>query len=57
MLFRSGSGSVGAADLGLLIAAWGPITKKTGSEADLDGSGAVDGADLGRLIERWASAG
>ena len=52
-----GSGSVGAADLGLLIAAWGPITKKTGSEADLDGSGAVDGADLGRLIERWASAG
>lgn len=50
-----GSGSVGPADLGLMIAEWGPANPKTSS--DLDGNGDVNGADLGRLIERWQTQG
>lgn len=51
----NGNGSVDPADLGLMIAQWGPANPK--STADLDGSGEVDGADLGRLIERWGTEG
>ncbi|MFO0873696.1 MAG: hypothetical protein U0575_06955 [Phycisphaerales bacterium] len=42
-------GLVGAADLGLLLAAWATDA----AAADLDGSGTVDGADLGALLGNW----
>lgn len=42
-------GLVDGADLGLLLAAWGPGS----GPADLDGSGTVDGADLGLLLSAW----
>ncbi|MFM9169729.1 MAG: hypothetical protein ACKOTD_06295, partial [Phycisphaerales bacterium] len=43
------SGRVDGADLGQLLAQWGP-GHGTG---DLDGSGTVDGVDLGRLLGAW----
>jgi hypothetical protein len=45
-----GDGSVGAADLSLLLAAWG-----TSGPGDLDGDGAVTAADLGLLLAAWGS--
>lgn len=45
-----GDGKIDGADLGLLLASWGPCR---GCDADLDGSGAVDGADLGVLLAAW----
>ncbi|MFO0873695.1 MAG: right-handed parallel beta-helix repeat-containing protein [Phycisphaerales bacterium] len=39
---------VDAADLGLLLSAWG------GPGGDLDGDGATDGADLGLLLAAWS---
>lgn len=50
-----GSGSVTAADLGLLIAQWGPAGPK--ATADFNVDGIVNGFDLGRLIERWGTTG
>jgi agmatine/peptidylarginine deiminase len=47
-----GDGSVGGADLGVLLGAWGPCP---GCPADLDGDGTVDGADLGLLLTAWGS--
>jgi carboxypeptidase T len=44
-----GDGQVGAADLALLLAAWGA----TGGPADLDGSGLVEGSDLAALLAAW----
>jgi len=44
-----GDGSVGAADLAILLGAWGTA----GSAADLDGSGLVDAADLSQLLAAW----
>jgi hypothetical protein len=41
-------GYVDAADLGLLLAAWG-----NPGEADIDGSGSVDSVDLGILMTQW----
>lgn len=41
------NGTVDAADLGALLAAWG------GSSADLDGNGTVDAADLAALLAAW----
>ncbi|MFM7052631.1 MAG: hypothetical protein ACKOYN_10955 [Planctomycetota bacterium] len=46
-----GDGTVGAADLALLLGAWGG----SGSAADIDGSGLVDAADLGMLLAAWTS--
>lgn len=43
-----GDGSVGGADLGLLLGAWG-----TQGPGDLDGSGTVTGSDLGLLLGAW----
>ncbi len=43
-------GIVNAADLGLLIASWGPCK---GCPADLNGDGIVDAADLGLMIAAW----
>lgn len=45
-----GDGSVGAADLSILLAAWGA----TGSNpADLDGDGSVGASDLSILLVSW----
>lgn len=43
--------AVDGADLGLLLAAWGPCIF---CPADLDASGEVDGADLGLLLASWS---
>jgi uncharacterized protein (DUF2141 family) len=43
----NGDGIVNAADLGLLIAAWGT------AGADLNGDGTTNAADLGLLIAAW----
>jgi hypothetical protein len=45
------SDTVDGADLGLLLAGWGPCGNPC--PADLDGSGQVDGADLGLLLSNW----
>jgi hypothetical protein len=47
-----GDGSISGADLGLLLAAWGPCTA-TCCTADLNDDGVVDGADLGLLLAKW----
>ena len=46
-----GDGTVGGADFGLLLSAWGPC--KGDCPADLDGDGTVDGPDLGLLLVAW----
>lgn len=46
-------GVVNGADLGALLASWGPCSA---CAADLDGSGGVDGADLGALLAHWTSS-
>jgi trimeric autotransporter adhesin len=46
-----GDGSVAAADLGMLLGAWGPVPEE--EPADLDGSGAVDASDLAVLLGAW----
>jgi hypothetical protein len=46
-----GDGSVAAADLGVLLGAWGPVPGE--QAADLDGSGAVDASDLAVLLGAW----
>ena len=46
-----GDGDVDGADLGLLLAAWGPCAAPC--PADLDGDGAVGGADVGLLLASW----
>ncbi len=43
-------GRVDGADLGLLLASWGPGN----GVADINGDGTVDGADLGLLLAAWA---
>jgi uncharacterized membrane protein len=45
---------VDGADLGILLAAWGPAD---GSSADLNGDGEVNGADLGLLLAAWGPCG
>lgn len=44
------SGQVDGADLGRLLAAWGPCS---GCLADLNGDCVVDGVDLGILLGKW----
>jgi len=44
-----GSGSVGGADVGLVLSAWGT----PGGTADLDGNGIVNGADLALVLSAW----
>ena len=44
-----GNGSVGGADLGLMLAAWG------GPNGDLDGDGTTSGSDLGLLLSAWGN--
>lgn len=45
-----GGGSVGAADLAILLSSWGPCPA---CPADLDGNGSVDAADLASLLAGW----
>lgn len=45
-----GSGAVDAADLAVLLGAWG-----SSGAADLDGSGSVDAADLALLLGGWGA--
>ena len=48
------SGVIDGADLGALLAAWGPCAGGTpGCAGDLDNNGSVDGADLGGLLANW----
>lgn len=44
-----GDGSVGGADIGLLLTSWGDA----GGAADLDGNGTVNGADLALVLAAW----
>ncbi|MFP8876946.1 MAG: dockerin type I domain-containing protein, partial [Myxococcota bacterium] len=44
-------GRVTGADLGLMLAAWGPAAR--GSDADINKDGLVSGADLGQLLANW----
>jgi hypothetical protein len=44
-------GTVGGADLGLLLGSWGP--RGFDAAADLDDDGGVAGADLGILLGNW----
>lgn len=48
----SGDGVVGGADLGLLLAVWGP-TPPSFPHFDLNDDGFVSGADLGLLLSVW----
>jgi len=47
-------GLVNAADLALLLGAWGP---RPGDLADLDGNGVVNAADLAALLGSWGATG
>jgi hypothetical protein len=48
-----GDGLVDGADLGILLAAWGPCPQPTDCLEDQNGDGLVDGADLGVLLAAW----
>lgn len=47
----NGDGAVNGADLGILLAAWGPCAAPCA--ADFDNDGTVGGADLGVLLAGW----
>jgi len=49
----NGDGVVDGADLGTLLAAWGPCPEAGPCPADLNGDGEVDGADLGIMLSQW----
>lgn len=49
-------GAVGGADLGILLAGWGPCGVGA-CAADLTGDGNVDGADLGLVLAGWGQCG
>ena len=44
-------GTVGGADLGLMLAVWGPCS---GCPEDLNNDGVVDGGDIGLLLANWS---
>ena len=49
-------GVVNGADLGALLAFWGPVGPVL-PQADLNRDGAVNGADLGILLANWGPCG
>ena len=49
----NGDGVVDGADLGDLLAAWGPCANCAACPADLNGDCVVDGADLGIQLANW----
>jgi len=51
----NGDAIVDAADLGLLLGAWGGCSISVPCIADLDGSGKVDAVDLGLLLSAWGT--
>ena len=47
-------GAINGADLGALLAYWGPVTSAAASRAcDLNADGVVNGSDLGILLAYW----
>ena len=46
----NGDGKVDGADLGLLLAVWGPCD---GCPEDMNGDGMVDGGDIGLMLANW----
>jgi hypothetical protein len=48
-------GTVNGADLGILLAAWGPCSGSCAS--DLNRDGVVNGADLGTMLSQWGVCG
>jgi hypothetical protein len=50
------NGMVDGADLGALLAFWGPVGPVL-PEADLNRDGTIDGADLGILLSYWGPCG
>jgi hypothetical protein len=48
-------GAVDGNDLGILLAAWGPVPAgdATAQACDLNRDGTVDGVDLGMLLSAW----
>jgi hypothetical protein len=51
-------GFVNGADLGALLAYWGPVTGTPASQAaDIDRDGVVNGSDLGILLAGWGACG
>jgi probable HAF family extracellular repeat protein len=49
----NGDGSVGPADLAILLGSWGPCPAEGDCPADLDGDGIVGAADLAILLGAW----
>ncbi|NBQ15914.1 MAG: hypothetical protein EBU31_15205, partial [Proteobacteria bacterium] len=50
--------AINGADLGALLAYWGPVTPSAASRAcDLNGDGLVNGSDLGILLAYWGTCG
>jgi hypothetical protein len=50
--------AINGADLGALLAYWGPVTSSAASRAcDLNGDGLVNGSDLGILLAYWGTCG
>jgi len=50
----NGDGVVDGADLGILLANWGPANGGGAAVGDLNGDDVVDGADLGILLANWS---
>jgi hypothetical protein len=49
-------GVVNGADLGAILAYWGPATSSEFSQAcDIDRSGQIDGADLTIVLASWGA--
>ena len=48
-------GKVDARDVGLLLSAWGSVTKATDLRFDQTGDGMVDATDLSTLISQWGT--
>jgi hypothetical protein len=46
------NGTIDGADLGVLLAFWGPVSNAF-PRADITADGQVDGADLGVLLSNW----
>ena len=51
----TGDGTVGGADLGILLSEWGPCDDCDDCPADLTGNCNVGGADLGVLLSNWTN--
>ncbi len=47
----NGDGDIGAADLAIVLGAWGSVA--AGTPADFDANGVVDASDLARVLANW----